>query len=122
MLSEPIPVAVWCFALGYGGLAQLLAGMWEARRGKMFGAVAFSSYGAFWISLGLFGIFKDVRNHTLDCLHIKRMDTCCVTFMQMPVSRELDLRRCDTARVLDVAALVGGCNLRRTCSTLSDCG
>lgn len=50
---------VWCFALGYGGLAQLLAGMWEARRGKMFGAVAFSSYGAFWISLGLFGIFKD---------------------------------------------------------------
>ena len=28
--------AVWCFALGFGGLAQLLAGMWEARRGKMF--------------------------------------------------------------------------------------
>lgn len=50
---------VWCFALGYGGLAQLLAGMWEARRGKMFGATAFSSYGAFWISLGLFGIFDD---------------------------------------------------------------
>lgn len=50
---------VYCFALGYGGLAQLLAGMWEARRGKMFGAVAFSSYGAFWISLGIFGIVKD---------------------------------------------------------------
>ncbi len=30
-------LAVWCFALGFGGLAQLLAGMWEARRGKMFG-------------------------------------------------------------------------------------
>ena len=51
--------AVWCFALGFGGLAQLLAGMWEARRGKMFGATAFSSYGAFWISLGLFGILSD---------------------------------------------------------------
>ena len=50
---------MWCFALGFGGLAQLLAGMWEARRGKMFGATAFSSYGAFWISLGLFGIFSD---------------------------------------------------------------
>lgn len=46
----------YCFALGFGGLAQLLAGMWEARRGKIFGAVVFSSYGAFWISFGLFGV------------------------------------------------------------------
>jgi len=52
--------AVYTFALGYGGLAQLLAGMWEAYRGKMFGAVAFSSYGAFWISIGLFGVLSDV--------------------------------------------------------------
>ena len=37
-------------ALAYGGLAQLLAGMWEFRTGNTFGAVAFSSYGAFWIS------------------------------------------------------------------------
>lgn len=48
----------YCFAIGYGGLAQLLAGMWEARRGKIFGAVVFSSYGAFWISFGLFGILS----------------------------------------------------------------
>jgi hypothetical protein len=33
--------------------------MWEANRGKMFGATAFSSYGAFWISLGLYGIVSD---------------------------------------------------------------
>jgi len=50
---------VYCYALAYGGLAQLLAGMWEARRGKMFGAIAFSSYGAFWIGYGLFGVFSD---------------------------------------------------------------
>jgi uncharacterized protein len=37
-------------AFAYGGLAQLLAGMWEFRTGNTFGAVAFSSYGAFWIS------------------------------------------------------------------------
>jgi uncharacterized protein len=37
-------------ALAYGGLAQLLAGMWEFRTGNTFGAVAFTSYGAFWIS------------------------------------------------------------------------
>jgi succinate-acetate transporter protein len=37
-------------ALAYGGLAQLLAGMWEFRKGNTFGATAFASYGAFWIS------------------------------------------------------------------------
>ncbi len=40
-------------ALAYGGGAQLLAGMWEFRKGNTFGAVAFSSYGAFWISFFL---------------------------------------------------------------------
>ncbi len=39
-------------ALFYGGLAQLLAGMWEFRTGNTFGATAFSSYGAFWIAVG----------------------------------------------------------------------
>jgi|SRR5579859_2385830 len=37
-------------ALAYGGVAQLLAGMWEFKNGNTFGGVAFSSYGAFWIS------------------------------------------------------------------------
>src|ERR1700761_9216053 len=37
-------------ALAFGGTAQLLAGMWEFRNGNTFGAVAFSSFGAFWIS------------------------------------------------------------------------
>jgi succinate-acetate transporter protein len=45
--GEPVVLGV---ALAYGGLAQLLAGMWEFRTGNTFGAVAFSSYGAFWIS------------------------------------------------------------------------
>jgi succinate-acetate transporter protein len=42
--------AVFGLTLVYGGLAQLLAGMWEFRTGNTFGAVAFTSYGAFWIS------------------------------------------------------------------------
>jgi succinate-acetate transporter protein len=37
-------------ALAYGGIAQLLAGMWEFRNNNTFGATAFTSYGAFWIS------------------------------------------------------------------------
>ena len=41
---------VLAVALAYGGIVQVLAGMWEFRTGNTFGAVAFSSYGAFWIS------------------------------------------------------------------------
>jgi uncharacterized protein len=37
-------------ALFYGGTVQLLAGMWEFRKGNTFGALAFSSFGAFWLS------------------------------------------------------------------------
>ncbi|KAF9450819.1 hypothetical protein P691DRAFT_809332, partial [Macrolepiota fuliginosa MF-IS2] len=37
-------------ALFCGGLAQLLAGMWEFPRGNAFGGAAFTSYGAFWMS------------------------------------------------------------------------
>ena len=38
--------------LMYGGIAQVLAGMWEFRNNRnTFGAVAFTSYGAFWLSL-----------------------------------------------------------------------
>jgi uncharacterized protein len=39
------------YALAYGGIVQLLAGMWEFRRGNVFAATAFSSYGGFWIGL-----------------------------------------------------------------------
>jgi uncharacterized protein len=37
-------------ALAYGGGVQLLAGMWEFKRGNTFAATAFASYGAFWIA------------------------------------------------------------------------
>ena len=52
--GEPI---VFGLALAYGGLAQLLAGMWEFRTGNTFGAVAFTSYGAFWLSFWAFEQF-----------------------------------------------------------------
>lgn len=40
-------------ALFYGGLAQILAGMWEFKVGNTFGATAFTSYGAFWIAFAV---------------------------------------------------------------------
>jgi uncharacterized protein len=48
-------------ALAYGGLAQFTAGMWEFACGNTFGALAFSSYGAFWISFAcIFIPFFDI--------------------------------------------------------------
>jgi succinate-acetate transporter protein len=42
--------AALALALVYGGAAQFAAGMWEFVRKNTFGALAFTSYGAFWIS------------------------------------------------------------------------
>ena len=42
--------AALALEIAYGGLAQLLAGMWEFVRKNTFGATAFSSFGAFWIA------------------------------------------------------------------------
>jgi succinate-acetate transporter protein len=40
-------------AFFYGGLAQVLAGMWEFKIGNIFGATCFTSFGAFWMGLAL---------------------------------------------------------------------
>jgi succinate-acetate transporter protein len=45
--AEPV---VFGLALAYGGAAQFAAGMWEFTKGNTFGATAFTSYGAFWLS------------------------------------------------------------------------
>jgi len=57
--SSAIP-AVLAMGIFYGGLAQIIAGILEARLGNTFGAVAFTSYGLFWLStvsiiMGFFG-------------------------------------------------------------------
>ncbi len=65
------PDLTWVgLAFFYGGLAQFAAGMWEFRTGNTFGATAFSTYGAFWLSLATFVVLllagkvptKDVTN------------------------------------------------------------
>src|SRR5206468_8308249 len=55
-----IPDLIWLGpALFYGGLAQFSAGMWEFRNRNVFGATAFSTYGGFWMGLGLFVILAN---------------------------------------------------------------
>jgi len=45
-LGMVLPVGLF-----YGGLAQFCAGMWDIKRGDIFGGTCFSSFGAFWIAL-----------------------------------------------------------------------
>jgi uncharacterized protein len=52
--GEPVVLGL---ALAYGGIAQVLAGMWEFRTGNTFGAVAFTSFGAFWLSFWAYVTF-----------------------------------------------------------------
>lgn len=64
LLNKGVESIVFSSALFYGGAVQVLAGMWEYRKGNTFGATAFSSYGAFWLAFWGIGHFfvpgKDV--------------------------------------------------------------
>jgi uncharacterized protein len=53
LLNAGLESVVLPLAFFYGGGAQLLAGMWEFKKGNTFGALAFTSYGAFWLSFYL---------------------------------------------------------------------
>ncbi|GJP40043.1 hypothetical protein CLOM_g24333 [Closterium sp. NIES-68] len=53
------PDVTWVtVALFYGGLGQFVAGMWQYKRNCVFSSTSFSTYGCFWLSLGLFYCFK----------------------------------------------------------------
>lgn len=60
VVKESVAVVI-ALALVYGGATQILAGMWEYKKNNTFGATAFSSYGAFWISFGLFELFGPLK-------------------------------------------------------------
>lgn len=50
LLPLAVEGAVFGLTIFYGGIVQVLAGMWEFAKGNTFGALAFASYGAFWLS------------------------------------------------------------------------
>lgn len=49
----PLGSMILAMGLVYGGLAQVIAGLMEYKKGNTFGTLAFSSYGLFWWSLVL---------------------------------------------------------------------
>ncbi|MGC8490940.1 MAG: acetate uptake transporter [Syntrophobacteraceae bacterium] len=55
------PGIIFCTALAFGGLAQLIAGFMEFNTGNNFGFAAFSAYGAFWIALAFIFFLLEVE-------------------------------------------------------------
>ncbi len=49
----PLDAMILAMGLAYGGLAQVIVGIMEFKKGNTFGTVAFTSYGLFWWSLVL---------------------------------------------------------------------
>src|SRR3972149_6901561 len=47
----PLDTMILAMGLAYGGLAQVIVGVMEFKKGNTFGTVAFTSYGLFWWSL-----------------------------------------------------------------------
>ena len=64
--GEPV---VFALALTYGGIAQFVAGLWEFRTGNTFGAVAFCSFGAFWLSFWVINQFYATKIPAADIGH-----------------------------------------------------
>jgi succinate-acetate transporter protein len=69
LVSRSGEAVTFGLALAYGGIAQVLAGMWEFRTGNTFGAVAFTSFGAFWISFWAFVQFYAASVPAADAGH-----------------------------------------------------
>lgn len=61
LVDKAATIVVIALALVYGGTTQILAGMWEFKKNNVFGATAFASYGAFWISLGVFDLLATLK-------------------------------------------------------------
>ena len=56
----PVSDMVLSMGIFYGGLAQIIAGLMEFRRGNTFGMTAFISFGLFWLSLVATFVFPDI--------------------------------------------------------------
>ena len=56
----PLSDVILSMGIFYGGVAQIIAGIMEFRKGNTFGMTAFTSYGLFWISLVAIFLFPDI--------------------------------------------------------------
>jgi len=76
-------------AFFYGGLIQLLAGLWAFRAGNTFGGTAFSYYGRFWLSFGF--LFTSITGaFTADALGLYLLAWAIFTFFLFLATFRMD--------------------------------
>jgi hypothetical protein len=57
----PLSTMILGMGIFYGGLAQVIAGIMEWKKGNTFGTTAFTSYGLFWLSLVAMILLPDMK-------------------------------------------------------------
>lgn len=60
---DGVDTVVLGFAMFFGGLLQIIAGICEIKRNNVFGFTAFNLYGAFWLSVGTIEIVSLLATH-----------------------------------------------------------
>jgi succinate-acetate transporter protein len=60
----PLDTMILAMGIAYGGLAQVIVGILEFKKGNTFGTVAFTSYGLFWWSLVLLLVLPKISIFT----------------------------------------------------------
>ncbi len=73
LIDSTVPLI---FGFFWGGIAQLIAGIIDARRGDTFGLTAFASYGLFWIGLSFGFLLQWLGLVTLDSHGLAWMFIC----------------------------------------------
>ncbi|KAJ9098785.1 hypothetical protein QFC19_006262 [Naganishia cerealis] len=111
------PNVILGMALAYGGLVQLLAGMWEFASGNTFAATAFSSYGGFWLSfgaiyvpqLGITAAYGDNKSELASALGIYLASWFIVTFIFFVASWKASIALSALFLFLDITFLLLMC-------------
>jgi succinate-acetate transporter protein len=85
---------ILAMGIAYGGVAQIIAGWLEFRKGNTFGAVAFTSYGLFWWSFVLINLLQpqgySLSNEALAAYFFMwGLFTFCMFFGTVKTSRAL---------------------------------
>jgi uncharacterized protein len=60
----PLGSMILAMGIFYGGIAQVIAGICEFKKGNTFGMTAFTSYGMFWLTLVFLLVFKQLPGNS----------------------------------------------------------
>ena len=60
----PLGSMILAMGIFYGGIAQVIAGILEFKKGNTFGMTAFVSYGMFWLTLVFLLVFKQLPGNS----------------------------------------------------------